>query len=120
MDVHTTNFTLSCYTVENDQSFAIVQVEPDYKNILKYLKKIQKNYEKPCEFLCGYEAGCLGYTLYEDLKSNNIPCVILAPTSMPVYKKSEIKTDKRDAVKIAKCLAYNTYSAVHIPRRFSS
>ena len=117
MDVHTTNFTLSCYTVENDQSFATVQVEPDYKNILKYLKKIQKNYEKPCEFLCGYEAGCLGYTLYEDLKSHNIPCVILAPTSMPVYKKTEIKTDKRDAVKIAKCLAYNTYSAVHIPTK---
>ena len=36
---------------------------------------------------------------------------------MPVYKKSEIKTDKRDAMKIAKCLAYNTYSPVHIPTK---
>ena len=117
MDVHTTNFTLSCYTVENDKSFATIQVEPDYKNILSYLKKIQEEYGKPCEFLCVYEAGCLGFTLYENLKSHNVPCVILAPTSMPVYKKTEIKTDKRDAMKIARCLAYNTYSAVHVPTK---
>lgn len=120
MDVHTTNYTLSCYTVENDMSFATVQVEPDYKNILKYLEQVRKNYGDPCEFLCGYEAGCLGFTLYEELKRHDVPCVILAPTSMPVYKKKEIKTDKRDAMKIAKCLAYNTYSAVHIPTKEDS
>lgn len=117
MDVHTTNYTLSCYTIENEKNFATVQMEPDYKNILKYLEKIQKNYGSPCEFVCGYEAGCLGFTLYEQLKRHNIPCVILAPTSMPVYRKTEIKTDKRDAMKIAQCLAYNTYSAVHIPTK---
>ena len=120
MDVHSTNYTLSCYTVENDMSFATTQVEPDYKNIVKYLEKIQENYGGPCEFLCGYEAGCLGFTLYEQLKHHNIPCVILAPTSMPVYRKTEIKTDKRDAMKIARCLAYNTYSAVHIPAKEDS
>lgn len=116
MDVHTTNFTLSCYTIENDMSFATVQVEPDYKNILEYLKKVQKNYDNPCKFICGYEAGCLGFTLYEDLKRNGISCVILAPTSLP-SKRNEIKTDKRDAEKIAKCLAYNNYSAVHVPTK---
>jgi transposase len=120
MDVHTTNYTLSCYTVENDMSFATIQVEPDYKNILKYLENIKKNYDGPCEFLCGYEAGCLGFTLYENLKRHNVSCIILAPTSMPVYKKTEIKTDKRDAMKIAKCLAYNTYTAVHIPTKEDS
>ena len=120
MDVHTTNYTLSCYTIENGANFATVQVEPDCKNILNYLKKIQENYGGPCEFLCGYEAGCLGFTLYEQLKRHNIPCVILAPTSMPVYRKTEIKTDKRDAMKIAQCLAYNNYSAVHIPTKKDS
>ena len=119
MDVHTTNFTLSCYAVENDMSFATVQVAPDYKNILKYLEKVNDNSGGDCEFLCGYEAGCLGFTLYEDLKRHNIQCVVLAPTSIP-SKKNEIKTDKRDAVKIAKCLAYNTYSAVHIPTKEDS
>ena len=36
--------------------------------------------------ICGYEAGCLGYTLYHQLTEHNITCVILAPTTMPVIK----------------------------------
>ena len=117
MDVHSTNYTLSCYSLENDTNFATVQVEPDYKNILKYLEKVKQNFGGSCDFLCGYEAGCLGFTLHEQLSRHNIPCVILAPTSMPLYRKTEIKTDKRDAMKIACCLAYNTHSAVHIPTK---
>jgi transposase len=115
MDVHTTSYTLSCYSIESDNAFAIVQMSPDYKNVLKYLEQVRKNHDKDCQFLCGYEAGTLGYTLYHQLKDSDVDCVILAPTSMPKTKKREIKTDKRDAVKIAKCLAYRTYSAVYIP-----
>jgi transposase len=33
---------------------------------------------------------------------------------MPKTIKREIKTDKRDAAKIAKCLAFNTYSQVYV------
>ena len=44
MDVHSTNYTLASYTFETDRPFATVQVEPDYKHILNYLKQIQKNY----------------------------------------------------------------------------
>lgn len=42
MDVHTTNYTLCCYSMEDDRFFAEVQVEPDAKNILKYLARIEK------------------------------------------------------------------------------
>ncbi len=42
--------------------------------------------------------------------------MILAPTSIPVQQgKKKVKTDKRDARKIAKCLAHHDYSAVHVP-----
>ena len=119
MDVHSSNYTLSCYTFENDQDFATVQVEPDYRNVLKYLERVQENYGGPCEFRCGYEAGCLGFTLYHQLTSHNVNCTILAPSTMP-SRKGEIKTDKRDAMKIARCLAHNTYSAVHIPTKEDS
>lgn len=114
MDVHTTNFTLCAYDVQSDVNFASVNVAPDYKNILTYLKKIEDNRGEKCKFLCGYEAGCLGYSLYMDLKLHGIDCVIMAPTTIPSTSK-ELKTDRRDAQKLSRCLAYNTYSAVHIP-----
>ena len=66
------------------------------------------------ELVCGYEAGCLGYSLFHQLTRNKYKCIILAPTTMPSTPK-EIKTDRRDALKIAQCLAYGTYSPVHVP-----
>ena len=42
MDVHSTNYTLSCYMVENDMSFSTVQTEPDRKNLLNYPKNSKK------------------------------------------------------------------------------
>ena len=115
MDVHTTNYTLCCYQVENDTIFAATTMEPDYKNIVKYLNRVERNIGGDCHFLCGYEAGSLGYSLYHQLTSNGVDCTILAPTTMAVTKKKGIKTDKRDASNIAKCLAYNTYSSVYVP-----
>ena len=115
MDVHKSNYTLCSYSIDHDEVFAVVQMEPDYKNILSYLERVRQNYDDNCEFLCGYEAGSLGYTLYHQLTDHGVKCVILAPSTMPKTNKREIKTDKRDAMKIAKCLAYRTYSAVHIP-----
>lgn len=117
MDVHTTNYTLACYMVDMEQCFAIDQMAPDYRNVLKYLEQVQKNVGAPCDFVCGYEAGCLGYPLYHRLTEHGVNCVILAPTTMPSYGKKEIKTDKRDAQKIARCLAFHTYQAVHIPTK---
>ena len=67
MDVHTTNYTLCCYSMEDDRFFAEVQVEPDAKNILKYLARIEKQQSRDCRIVCGYEAGCLGYSLYHQL-----------------------------------------------------
>ena len=114
MDVHTTNYTLVCYSIEKDAFFAPMQVAPDFRNIVKYVDRIKENHGKDTEVICGYEAGCLGYTLYRQLTSHNVNCVIMAPTSLP-SKRNEIKTDRKDAEKLAKCLAYNTYQAVYIP-----
>ena len=55
-------------------------------------------YGNDANFICGYEAGCLGYTLYHQLTEHDVNCVILAPTTMLEQRsKKRIKTDKRDA-----------------------
>ena len=113
LDVHTTNYTICAYTIENDKTFAETTINPDIRELDKYLKKIQE-LQGGCKLVCGYEAGCLGYSLYQQLTAKGYECIILAPTTMPKTAK-EIKTDKRDARKIAKCLAFGTYSKVFVP-----
>ena len=83
--------------------------------MLKYIENIRKHYPAETEFECGYEAGCLGYSLYHQLTEHGVKCTILAPTTMSEYDNKRFKTDKRDAANIAKCLAYHTYSKVFVP-----
>jgi len=116
MDVHTTNYTICCYSITTDKVFAMATMEPDYMNIKKYLERVDKELGGDSHFQCGYEAGTLGYSLYHQLSGQGIECVILAPTTMATTRKKKgIKNDKRDAANIAKCLAYNTYSPVYVP-----
>ena len=109
MDVHSTNYTLCIVEpkLEGDPELLYeVQVEPDYHNILKVISDLKKKYkEDTLHITCGYEAGCLGYTLYHDLDKADIKCIILAPSTMEMPGGKRIKTDKRDAWLIAKCLA---------------
>ena len=58
---------------------------PAYKlEVINYLEAMRFHYGDDVLFICGYEAGCLGFTLYHELTAHNVKCVILAPTSMPV------------------------------------
>lgn len=120
MDVHTTNFTLCAFTMAAQEAFARMTIAPDINELEKYLVTLNKELGGDCEFVCGYETGYLGYSLYDQImhrkwKGFSVKCVILAPTTMSVCKKNGIKTDKRDALNIAKCLTFGTYSKVYVP-----
>ena len=116
MDVHKESFSLCAYTIDSEKASYYQRTEADYKKVLKYLEFLRTIYGDEASFICGYEAGCLGYSLYHQLAAQNVKCVILAPTTMLEQRsKKRIKTDKRDAEIIAKCLAQRNYSSVHIP-----
>ena len=118
MDVHKETFSLCCYTNEKEQAEYPQKVNAHYSKVINYIEAMRFHYGDDALFVCGYEAGCLGFTLYHELTAHNIKCVILAPTTMskPSGKK-KIKTDTRDAALIARCLAHHDYSPVHIPSK---
>ena len=116
MDVHKESFTLCAYTNDEEKSSHFQKTQPHYKNVLRYLEFLRSIYGENTRFVCGYEAGCLGYTLYHQLTNNHVECVILAPTTMLEQRsRKRIKTDKRDADIIARCLGQHNYNPVHIP-----
>ena len=120
MDVHSTNYTLC--TMEptigsEDRIFGELQVAPDYKEIIAFIDtlKLKLGLDNKDSIECGYEAGCLGYTLYHQLTNAGFNCVILAPTTMLTQQGQRVKTDKRDARLIAQCLCYGGYHPVYVP-----
>ena len=115
LDVHKESITVCSYTIETDKLQYAQKLPSDYKLVLKYIEQMKRQYPNATEYICGYEAGCMGYSLYHQLTNAGQKCVILAPTTMAITNTSRIKTDKRDAGNIAKCLAFGTYSAVYVP-----
>lgn len=51
-----------------------------------------------------YEAGPTGYGLYRAFVKAGIPCLIAAPSKTPVVSGDRVKTDRRDAIKLARFL----------------
>lgn len=115
MDVHKENYTLCCYSYDTDKVEYKQTIPSDYRLVLKYMERVRTRYEGEVTFVCGYEAGCLGYSLYHQLKEHAVDCKILAPSTMGITNTHHIKTDKRDAANIARCLAFHTYSEVYVP-----
>lgn len=120
MDVHSTNYTLCAMEPTigaEDRIFGNITVAPDYRAVIAFIEslKIKLGRGEDYSIECGYEAGCLGYTLYNQLTGAGIKCVILAPTTMLSQRGKRIKTDKRDAHLIAQCLCYGGYHPVYIP-----
>jgi transposase len=49
-----------------------------------------------------YEAGPTGYVVYWQLAALGVACEVVAPTLVPVKAGDRVKTDRRDALKLAR------------------
>jgi len=68
------------------------------------------------EVRCCYEAGPLGFSLKRQLEqAAALICEVVAPSLIPVKPGDRIKTDRRDARKLADLLAAGLLTEVHPP-----
>ena len=87
MDVHSTNYTLCAMEPTigaEDRIYGEIQVAPDYKEVLRFIDslKMKLGLDNEYSIECGYEAGCLGYSLYHQLTEAGVKCVILARSNV--------------------------------------
>lgn len=62
-----------------------------------------------------YEAGPTGFVLYWLLSSLGVRCEVVAPTLVPVKAGDRVKTDRRDAEKLARLYRSGELTAVWVP-----
>jgi transposase len=62
-----------------------------------------------------YEAGPTGYVLYRQLTELGVRCAVVAPTLVPVKPGDRVKTDRRDAAKLARSHRSDDLTAVWVP-----
>jgi transposase len=62
-----------------------------------------------------YEAGPTGFVLYWQLTQLGVECAVVAPTLVPKKSGDRVKTDRRDALKLARSHRSNDLTAVWVP-----
>jgi len=64
---------------------------------------------------CAYEAGPCGYVLKRQLEALGVACQVIAPSLIPHAPGNRIKTDRRDARRLAEMLRAGLLIEVHPP-----
>ncbi len=62
-----------------------------------------------------YEAGPTGYALYWQLTALGVHCDVIAPTLVPTMAGDRVKTDRKDALKLARCYRAGDLTPVFVP-----
>lgn len=83
------------------------------REISKMVKKLQK--QAPGEVHFCYEAGVCGFTLQRRIESLGSRCAVIAPSLTPRKPGERVKTDRRDAKKLALLFKNGLLTEVHPP-----
>jgi transposase len=97
LDVHAE--TIAVAVADPDGEVRSLGVIP---NRLDSIKQLVKKLGDPEHLRVCYEAGPTGYVVYWQLTALNIACEVVAPTLVPVKPGDRVKTDRRDALKLAR------------------
>ena len=80
-------------------------------SIRKFIKKLGS----PEQLRACYEAGPTGFVLYWQLTQLGVECAVVAPSLVPKKPGDRVKTDRRDALKLAHCHRNGDLTAVWVP-----
>jgi transposase len=86
------------------------------KSVEKLVAKLSEAYDGALLQFC-YEAGPCGYVLYRQILACGHDCQVVAPSKIPRTPGERIKTDRRDALKLARLLRSGDLTAVWVPDR---
>ena len=79
------------------------------------IRKLVKKLGPAKQLRVCYEAGPTGYVVYWQLTALGVTCEVVAPTLVPVKAGDRVKTDRRDALKLARSYRAGDLTPVWVP-----
>lgn len=111
LDVHSASIAIAVADGNGGEPSHLCSIPNDTAELIHRLSKLGAK----SKLRCCYEAGPTGYGLHRDLRAAKIDCVVVAPSLVPRTAGERIKTDRRDAVKLARFLRSGDLSEVVVP-----
>src|ERR1700731_1724749 len=110
LDVHAE--TIAVAVAEAGGEVRSVGVIP---NRLESVRKLVHKLGPVAQLRACYEAGPTGYVLYWQLTQLGVACEVIAPSLVPTKAGDRVKTDRRDAEKLARCYRAGELTPVWVP-----
>ena len=111
MDVHKGSIAISVRGPSRMRESRTIPNEE--RAIHRWARRMKR--EAPGPIRCAYEAGPCGYALQRQLVEKGIECQVIAPSLIPRKPGERIKTDRRDASKLAELFEGGLLTEVHPP-----
>jgi transposase len=108
LDVHADSIAIAIAEPGRGEPSGLATIPNDTMMLIKRLRKLGR-------VKCCYEAGPTGYGLYRDLCKAGFECMVVAPSLVPTRAGDRVKTDRRDAVKLARFLRSGDLTEVEVP-----
>jgi transposase len=113
LDVHKDSIAVAVAEAGRGPARAVATIPNELKALRKALEKLGPK----SAVCCCYEAGPTGYGLARALLAEDWACQVIAPSLIPRKPGERIKTDRRDAAKLAECHRAGQLTVVTIPDR---
>jgi transposase len=113
LDVHKESISVAC--VPDDRRAEVVfvgRIGARAADVDRLLRRLQDRAES---LVVAYEAGPCGYALYRQLTRRGVTCLVVAPSLIPRKAGDRVKTDRRDAVTLARLLRSGDLGSVYVP-----
>ncbi len=111
IDLHLHSVTLAVLPEDAAACSQVQTMLPEPARMRRFFQRVLK--EGPVR-AC-YEAGGCGYVLQRTLATWGVPCEVVAPSLIPRRAGDRIKTDRRDAEKLARYYRAGELTAVRVP-----
>jgi len=112
MDVHKESILLGELRGRRRSVEPIVQMPHDLTRLRRRFGRLKAEGHR---ILACYEAGSCGFEIHRMLREMDIECQVVAPSLIPVRAGDRVKTDRRDAEKLARLLRAGELTAIRVP-----
>lgn len=110
MDVHKESIDIAIADEKEARHYG--RVGGDAASVDKAIRKLRSVHSNP---LFVYEAGPCGFWLYRRLRAQGLACMVVSPSMTPRNAADRVKTDRRDAMKLARLARAGELQPIYVP-----
>jgi transposase len=110
MDVHKESIDVALADAQEARHYG--RVGGDAQSVDRLIRKLRSGHRR---LTVVYEAGPCGFWIYRRLRDQGVECMVVSPSMTPRNAADRVKTDRRDAMKLARLARAGELEPIYVP-----